>query len=391
MLWISILIGFSCTQEDEKVSKRKPQKIVANNVPFNPLDLEATNPKGGIVKGRLNHISTQESLRRLNTNVNQPILFGRGVGGITIDMSFNEIHDILAEPLGSNDRYEFFPEGIWIQWDDGEPRRPLTIVVDRDYKGQLKLPGTDQQLTMGTKIPNALTTGRDQYDDILSVVGASLEGKDPNAYNCIEQYACRYESSSTSDTFDYSKGGLIFDKETQELNLMYFIQTARQLPPFVVTPIIYGTSLGGLSLTTNRATAESFLTQPIGFNDPFHYYDDYNIAVHWAADNKPELILAVGSFRGKIAVNGTETNVGLGSSVSELSGTIDITSSRALVQSLYQLFEGQTDDCLAAETCLLIDGETSMEIRLPKGLIGIDKQPGLPIAYFGLTAAAEGI
>ena len=386
---MAVYLSWACTAKENERDRRQqgrrdfqPPSVER----FDPRELQPTQPQGGIVDGRLERLEPSESLRRKLANEQRPIIFGESAAGIGMDTSFEAAHEILASPVGTFSGQEFFPEDIRISWNQSEPRLPNFIVIGSNYKGPLQMPNLDIQLFMGELISERFPLGTvDEQNSAMKTIGAWLDGEDPATYDCIVERRCRLDQSESSLIFDFAKGGFLLDPADGSLDLMFFVPT-RQLFPFLTAPLIYGVSLGGITPTTTKQDAEANILGPpvfINAENGLHYYDDFNFVVSWGADDLPEEVAALDSYRGGVPIPGEDTTRTIGQSFADLIPTDVEASPEELARRLHMLFESADEDCIALETCSILTRGSNFQISLNQAFFIFSNSADFKLEIFG--------
>ncbi|WP_141731833.1 hypothetical protein [Oligoflexus tunisiensis] len=387
--WIALVaLVFSCSKSSE-MSENRRSSIKMLKSPKRPLDkvtTEPTNPDGGLVAGRVPDISYEESLQRKMRNEVMPIEFGVGAGGITMATTYDEAHDRLAKSVGTFNGLEFFPEDIRIEWTSQEPQTPAFFIVGPGYKGKVNLGETLGMVGMQTSFETFLdSTATEPIRTLLKKIGGVFEGNTAATYDCEQAFTCRLDENDTYMILEYKRGVLLLSKaEKLSLDIMYFI-APRELRPFLLDPLVYNQSIGGITLASTKADTEVRIGAPLSVNpqNGVHVYDNFNLLVIWNAMNTPSFIMARSDYKGKFTLPGiTPATRGLGDSFADLAP--DDTDGSKLMQALHRLFENPAEDCIALETCAMIPGEEGLEIQLARGFFGFSNDPSRKLLYFGM-------
>lgn len=383
-----LALGLACSHNLEEEYDRRSRMHLLHGVPnrLDKITTVPTNPDGGLVAGRVPELSPEESMRRKLRNEVAPIDFGRSAGGISMTMSFDEAHAILASPVGVFNDLEVFPEDIRIEWTRTEPQIPGILIIGPNYKGKLDL-GALGAVSMKTQMLQYLDPeDESSLIQLFKTIGAHFEGQDPASYDCEQAFTCRLDENNAYIIFDYKRGGLLLAKDNRlALDLIYFV-ASRELRPFLRLPLIYRQSVAGITLESTKAETEDRIGAPVSVNGSgVHFYDDFNVAVLWNEMNQPALILARANYRGKLILPEQEPSErGLGDSFRDLAG--NTASPIALTQALYQIFENSSEDCIALNACGLIDtGDGVIEVQMANSFFGFSNDASLNLLYFGIS------
>jgi hypothetical protein len=388
--WIALalFLGSSCIKGSEQIENRR-SSIKMLKSPKRPIDkvtTEPTNPDGGLVPGRVPDISFEESIQRKMRNEVMPINFGSGAGGITMETTYDEAHDRLAKSIGVFNGLEFFPEDIRIEWSSSEPQTPAFFIIGPSYKGKVDLGESLGMVSMQTPFQTFLTPGdQDPIRSLLKRIGAVFHGNGAADYDCEKAFTCRLDESEIYLIFEYRQGALLLSKSKQlSLEIMYFT-APRELRPFLLDPLVYNQSIGGITLTSTKADTENRIGAPLSVNaaNGVHVYDNFNLLVIWNAMNTPSFIMARADYKGKFTLPGvTPAERGPGDSFGDLAP--DDPDGAKLMQALHRIFENANEDCIALQACALLPTEDGIEIQLAGGFFGFSRDPSRKLTYFGM-------
>lgn len=309
ILFLGLLV-LSCSRVLPRVSPKGEDEKV--NLPPGTSDITRlpTNPDGGLIPGRNPDLSEEESAARQQANAAKPLTFGVSAAGVTMDMPRSEIMKVLANPeFIADDGAIFYPEFLSIFWLEGEDPKPEAIVVRDGYKGKIELPEPFAALTLGQTYVDLLADEAAVNATLHGLARAiSARGAD---YDCEVAGECYFQVDDESGdlNFYFPKGLVIFDKTGKLAALIY--QTIEGLPKRTREPIVYGTSIGGVSFASTRAEVEERIGPSFETEEKFSAYDDGSIVVQWGEDDRPLLIRANFGLKGKLKFS-EEFEAGLG-------------------------------------------------------------------------------
>ncbi|MBI3548008.1 MAG: hypothetical protein HY078_03040 [Elusimicrobia bacterium] len=84
----------------------------------------------------------------------EPIVYGRGAGGITLQTAFEDASKILPEPLPQSPApgVRVYSPGLIVAWSEGDPNIPEAIFAERGYRGALSLPAPFGRVGIGSSL-----------------------------------------------------------------------------------------------------------------------------------------------------------------------------------------------------------------------------------------------
>ncbi len=152
----------------------------------------------------------------------------------------------------------------------------------------------------------------------------------------------------------------------------------------MVEPIIFGTSVAGITMSTRQSEAMETLVY-YGSNQSADFFQEH-IAVIWGggADPVPGLIVVQEGYAGKLKLADPYGEVSIGDPLAGRIGSIN--DLRTFILTIGAQFEGQpsTYDCEKALTCQLNEDDTLYQLDFRRGGIYLNKTADLSIAliYF---------
>lgn len=182
------------------------------------------------------NLSEDENRKRVERNTKQPLIFGKGIAGITLDMTIGQAQKILSEPKSEEpDGTIDYREGLSIQWKRDEPRTPTQIGVDSAYTGEFVqltkyFKGKGKKLgpegvRIGTDFAEEFELdGGEGYELLRQVVRAAME-KDEN-FDCRAEGLCDIEEKGDVVRFTFPGGMILFSVDRKVVFL------ANLMPPF---------------------------------------------------------------------------------------------------------------------------------------------------------------
>ncbi|NRA66404.1 MAG: hypothetical protein HRU19_18095 [Pseudobacteriovorax sp.] len=149
------------------------------------------------------------------------------------------------------------------------------------------------------------------------------------------------------------------------------IESQRRAEINVIQPIVWGTSMGGISTSTTLAEAKQILANPVSQSTSFTIYSE-SLAVFWSGidPNVPLILVALEGYAGKLQLPAPYPAI---STKSDLTPYLSSESDGdEFARALERSFQGQpnTFDCIASRTCRVLrydDG--SQEIDFSNGQI----------------------
>ncbi len=365
----SLTIFGACSKKDKESTELLDKKMLENNDALPVLSRLPTRPEGGLVPGKVAALDPEENARRKTRNEIINIEFGSSVAGINMKTTKQEARNILSAPLGASQGLEAYPEHIRIQWGDGEAPVPALIVVDDGYGGSLNLPAPYGKLSVGQALPSIKTEV--DLKAFMRAAGASFEGKTGQAYDCELAFTCRFLSSNGSYELQFRKGGFIISTETgTKLQIVYFLPE-QKFYPRVTGPIVYGSSIGDLTLNTSKTSFESKYGPPEQVSGPFSYYDQGSVRVAWGPSRLPLAMGALRTYEGSMDFGATIGSRKIGDSFASYAVASD--DGRELMLALDRHFEARATvdfDCSTQTPTPLCSYENDGEllvIELTKG------------------------
>lgn len=297
------LSGLSCAKKERTYAQDYiPAAVSEDAVPT--VSRRPTNPDGGKVPGKLAEMDPEESAKRKARNEIQPLEFGLGAAGITMQTPQSQARSILSAPLGVSQGVEFYNEHIRVMWSSsGDDPMPSIIIVDEGYPGSLGLPAPFERLKVGDSLSGSITS-EEQLLAFMRLIGAQFERADPKTYQCDVILTCRMLASAEGVEMQFRRGGLLIGGPNLQLQLIYFIPP-QKFYPRLSAPIVYGTSIGGVSFTTRRAQFEATYGPPEALNDGIFYYDQSSIGIQWAVDGSALYIAGLRTLQGTMDFGAT--------------------------------------------------------------------------------------
>jgi hypothetical protein len=396
MKWTAIIMGMlltggliSCREKADDpphfVETSKPSSAEATaKIPYQP-----TNPSGGVIPGKGEPLDPEENARRQARNTAKPIVWGESIAGISLDTTREEATTILAQRLTTSGAFEIYPESIQIAWSNTQPRVPQIIVAFGTYGGELTLPEPIGKVSLGDDLSEHFESDPNG-EQFMRTIGAHFEGQDPNSYDCRTELTCAPSVFNNLRFFEF-KGGSIGVTSDYKLNLVYIVPNQNFFPR-VTAPAVYGQSIGGVSLNSQRANVEAQIGRPQGQSGGLFYYDDLNMVIAWNLRNVPALVGAQEDFLGDIefpeAIGGSRK---IGDSMTSAINGVDVVGNSPaenLIISLDRaLVEERAPDynCLTEETCQVEAQDGTLLLNLAKGTYAVSDDADLNLQFVSLV------
>ncbi|SME97214.1 hypothetical protein [Pseudobacteriovorax antillogorgiicola] len=391
---------FAC---EENYEKNKPYSapalpatadVVGNRV------LTPTNPNGGDVVGKFEPLDPEESERRKALNVIQPILWGESIAGITMTTAFSEASSILSNSVGTNGFFVFYSEHVAIAWTGAEPNVPFAIVALDGYGGSLSVGGSIGDIKIGSDL-SSLLGSYEQNQEFVRTLARTFDGQGAG-YDCFALNTCRYlEFNDGFKQLEFRRGVISIDNQNR-ISLIYSLMD-QTYPAPLTGDYVYGQSLGGLTLASNRTTTEQAIGFPVSEDAFFDFYDSLNIGIQWGGDNSPLVIIAQNRFAGDINIGDSITKK-IGDSMIDILDTppdpatvsdaeLVETHAPALIQKLERILHNRAADynCLepgvdVTPTCKLGIFDDQLVLDLPEGAFLLQRKGTMDLDVVSLTA-----
>ena len=337
--WAGVFFA-ACAKKEKTFSQDYiPAKISADAVPA--ISRQPTNPDGGKVPGKVSDLDPEESAKRKAKHEILPIEFGVGVAGITMQTTQDEARDILSPARGEFQGFEIYDEHIRVQWNRANPPKPEAIVIDDGYPGELTLPEPYGKLRVGQSLKSVISS-EDDLVNFMRVAGASFEKMGDKPYLCDQVLTCRLGGSAAAIQLEFVRGGMIVSRDAElTLQVLYFTPPQKFFPR-ILDPIVYGTSIGGVSYATSRADFESKFGPPEQFEDGIYYYDQSSLGIAWGPDNKAIYMGALGTFQGTMDLGPVLGKRRIGDSFTSYAAATD--DGTLLMLALDRQLEGRAAD-----------------------------------------------
>lgn len=396
ILLLGITIGCKGKTEDKTVGPDQSSNVIRNEV------LPPTNPNGGAVEGKSEAMDPEEALRRKTLNVIQPIVWGESLAGITMSTTFEEAQSILSNVVGSTGFFTFYAEHLAVAWTGAEPNVPFAIVALDGYAGTLSLPAPFGNVKIGDDVSGLLQGSYGDRQNLAQALARTLEKRSAN-YNCLSESTCRYlEFDDGFKRLEFENGVITIDNENK-INLIYSI-IDQTFPEAATGDYIYGQSVAGHTLGTNKATAEQTLGFPVNSDSFFEYYDSLNLAFQWDAATRPLTIVARKHFNGNILI-GDSINKRIGDSLLDILDTppdpatvsdddiINIHVPALLVKIESILHDRAVDynclDALPAPTCAYEVFPDQVRLDFPQGAFILNRSTSLELDIASIVNERE--
>ncbi len=323
-----------------------------------------SNPNGGVIQSKPVAIDPAENAERIHRNSTQPILWGESMAGVTMDSSLAEANEILAQSLGSNNGFSFYPENIAIFWDTNTtPQIPFFMIAFDTYLGDIQLPEPFGVVRMGEDISRFFILDS-SGQSFLRELGRALTGQGP-AYDCRQALSCSIIDDGQSIEFAYKRGSITVDRE-KRISSVTMIRN-QDFFPRLSGSLQYGSSASGVSLGQFRSTIESIVGNAQRSLGGALFYDDMNFYVSYGLDATAALIGVRSDYQGLIEFPEPIGNRQLGDSFNDLAALAD--DGRELILVLDRALHTRAPDydCLSETTCRVTTSGSQLILELQRG------------------------
>lgn len=344
-----------------------------------------TNPTGGFIPGKPPSLDPEENARRQAANTVKPIVWGESIAGISLNTSYNDAKKILAQRLVSNGSVEVYPESIQIAWRATVPPTPELILAFGTYGGKLKLPNPIGEVSLGDNFSQHFANDPNG-GELMRLLGAYFEGKDPKNYDCRKELSCAISFFNNTLFLEFKKGALGFDSSFR-LDLVYIVENQNFFPR-LTGDLVYGQSIGDLTLETTRSQLESQLGPAQGVNGNLLFYDDLNLIVAWNSEQKPAIMVVQQDYMGKILIPGIgDGSFQIGDSFADIVDSDD--DGTLLIQALDRALHNREADynCLSLEeeTCKWEVSQGVLLLHLQKGTFAFSNDAEKRLRWVSIT------
>ncbi len=150
------------------------------------------NPEVFSAPGENEGVGSVEEQKLKDFNLRQPIVYGIGAGGITMDTTYEESKTLLTPPLRGpfEDGSTLYNEQLFVRWKQEGKRKPQMIVPTGGYLGAMEA-GAFGELTFQTKFLNYWPDQQQGAVRLIQDLYLELEKVSDTSYNCLETGRCR--------------------------------------------------------------------------------------------------------------------------------------------------------------------------------------------------------
>jgi hypothetical protein len=392
----ALLVSFSACNESGEISVSKistnANQSADSKSPDSWINYEPTNQVGGIIPGKPERRDPRILAEIRQKNSLQPIVWGKSIGALSLDMQEYIVNDRLSAKLHSTANSDRYAEGIQIVWQPTNPRMPQLIAASKDYQGRLKMDQTIGDLYIGRDLTSVLNK-MDGTHNLMRALGRVLE-KQNSDYDCRIALTCRLSYFNELIYFDFKLGGMTIDTNN-EINQIYLKNNRNIFYPRLNEDIIFGESIAGITLTSLQDDVENRIGPPQGLEQfIISHYDDFNLSIIWKPDHTPFQIVAKKGYLGKI-VFGQEISPGIstltmgdslaqvipvgdsGQQFTEFLKTSPFDDDLEMIAihlgNKVNGLDDEAQNCLAEGTCQITETATSYLIQFLKGSIAVTK------------------
>jgi hypothetical protein len=394
-IFFALLWSVNACNEDGQYSESIRNTSDANraeNKPDSVITYEPTNQVGGIVAGKPEGRDPRTLAKIRQKNSLQPIIWGKSIGAIGLNMPEQMISNRLSAKLHSSASSDRYAEGIQVVWQSNTPRTPLLIAASKDYYGKLQLNDAIGDLYVDRDLSSVLTE-LNGTQNFMRALGRLLE-KQSNAYDCRSELSCRISYFNNLIYLDFKLGGITIDQDNK-IEQIYLKKNDGIFFPRLKDDIIFGESIAGISLSSNQDGIEKRIGPPQAVeNFLINYYDDFNLSIIWKPDHTPFRIAATKGYLGKIVFNRDilpgRSTFNMGDSLADAIYTgqaaqpfddfirtspldNDLEMIAIYLGNKLESIEDENTNCLADGTCKITETRTSFLIDFSSGAIALTK------------------
>lgn len=186
------------------------------------MGVEGVDGAGKAEKKSDAHLSEEENRARVSANTKQPIVFGVGAAGITLQTPMAKAHSILSEPQAGEDDDGFigYQEGIGVIWKRDKPRVPDQITINGSYMGQFvqlsKAFPNKGGVTVKTQFEEEFAVDGGKGYDLLKKIVRAVLNKDEK-FDCINEGICSIEARGSIIRMTFPSGLIAFSADRKSL------------------------------------------------------------------------------------------------------------------------------------------------------------------------------
>lgn len=133
---------------------------------------------------------TIEQVEKIKLNSVQPVIYGKGAAGITIETPEEDAAKILAPPAYISETGNLYAEGIFVAWNT-ESKKPNYILVMSNYFGEIQTANSDESFNMNKNFSDKyLANNLNSAEQMTRDLYVMFE-KQPKNFDCLAENLCR--------------------------------------------------------------------------------------------------------------------------------------------------------------------------------------------------------
>jgi hypothetical protein len=197
LMTISFVISCTDSPKNDKNAKAGPVTLEVNPNASLPIpkanELLQNSPIVFSNPGELDGEGSIEEQELKKHNLNEPIIYGVGAAGITMDTTFEEAKTLLTPPFRGPfaNGVTFYNEQIITIWQNEGERKPRIIYVSKGYLGKMDA-GKFKQLDFQSKFPE-YKNGKDPIlgaQKLIREFYLEFEQTQDKSYDCLSTGRC---------------------------------------------------------------------------------------------------------------------------------------------------------------------------------------------------------